>query len=586
MATEPPAQKLSALTSLRFFAASGIVVLHCGGHFGFPADLTRGHRIPLYLGVSFFFVLSGFILTYVYPKLESAEARHRFLFARFARVWPCHILALVLFCLINGVTIASIREKGLVLPYLANIGMVHAWIPLKAFYYAGNNPSWSISAEFGFYFLFPLLIWRLDRTWHVKLACCLLLDFLALAACQRFQVPYDSETSVTTNGLLYMNPLSRVSEFALGMTTAYFWRIYSPRIRLGRAAGTLVELVAVALVAIHAYSWTDIANWIMKRTGTSSQLQIFFSHWTTCLSFAVLVFVAAMGRGWLTRALSWSVFVLLGEISYALYLIHFPLLGYVHHHKASFAAYPNWMVFAGFAIVSLALSHAIWVLVEGPARRSLLRLWPKPGATGDATRPAFEGRRPWRTPTPTGLILVAELLLVASVVYVVERRPYSILSDRQAVALRVQGRPEARDIRFGDRYLLRDVLLSETQGGIKVGLMWQSQRSQPLDCYVVVNLCDREGRVLNDLSYIQDPRQRPVGDGTIWLEEKLIPRQQIDQAGGSAMTSVAIAIGPIVRAPNQDPVYHPESGPRDHGNWRVMLRTAEMAQAPSDVRIK
>ena len=69
-------QKLDVFTSLRFFAAVMIVVYHSNGLFGFSKD-----RIPILewcQGVSFFFVLSGFILAYVYPKLETWSVIRQF----------------------------------------------------------------------------------------------------------------------------------------------------------------------------------------------------------------------------------------------------------------------------------------------------------------------------------------------------------------------------------------------------------------------------------------------------------------------------------------------------------------------------
>lgn len=59
-------QDLPALTGLRFFAAIAIVLHHMRGTFGFPSDFLT--QFPLGNGVSFFYVLSGFILTYVYRE--------------------------------------------------------------------------------------------------------------------------------------------------------------------------------------------------------------------------------------------------------------------------------------------------------------------------------------------------------------------------------------------------------------------------------------------------------------------------------------------------------------------------------------
>src|SRR5690242_19654398 len=86
-------KKLYALTSLRFVAAALIVLGHSQGTFGIPKDAWA--PFVMSQGVSFFFVLSGFILTYVYPSLKLFGIR-RFLLARFARIWPAHITAFIL----------------------------------------------------------------------------------------------------------------------------------------------------------------------------------------------------------------------------------------------------------------------------------------------------------------------------------------------------------------------------------------------------------------------------------------------------------------------------------------------------------
>src|SRR5260370_9304602 len=87
------ASKLDALTGLRFFAAFAIVIHHSRGTF-LTAD--RLSDWPLDSAVSFFFVLSGFVLTHVYPQLPSREHIGKFLFSRFSRIWPVHLFSLFL----------------------------------------------------------------------------------------------------------------------------------------------------------------------------------------------------------------------------------------------------------------------------------------------------------------------------------------------------------------------------------------------------------------------------------------------------------------------------------------------------------
>jgi peptidoglycan/LPS O-acetylase OafA/YrhL len=119
-------QRLDALTSLRFF----IVIYHSANLFGL--SLNSGNYFALGQAVSFFFVLSGFILAYVYPKLENWSQISRFWCARIARIWP--------------VLLASFFLAYWLLPagwdstiVLANILMIHAWIPFPKYFFSYNG---------------------------------------------------------------------------------------------------------------------------------------------------------------------------------------------------------------------------------------------------------------------------------------------------------------------------------------------------------------------------------------------------------------------------------------------------------------
>src|SRR6476620_1599615 len=138
-------RKLDSLTALRFIAAAAIVVHHSADNFGFSAQ--PGGRFLLGQAVSFFFVLSGFILTYVYPRLDSRTARRRFWLARFARVWPAHFAAFVVLWLVlqrpqRFPTGVSTWWLGLL-----NVMLVHAWVPVWNVFFSFNAVSWSISTE-------------------------------------------------------------------------------------------------------------------------------------------------------------------------------------------------------------------------------------------------------------------------------------------------------------------------------------------------------------------------------------------------------------------------------------------------------
>ena len=95
---KPQVQVLHALTGLRFLAAFAVFAHHVSGRFGIEKE-----RMWLgALGVSFFFVLSGFILTYVYHDKLKRENLAKFYFTRWARIWPLHIATMLMFFILVG----------------------------------------------------------------------------------------------------------------------------------------------------------------------------------------------------------------------------------------------------------------------------------------------------------------------------------------------------------------------------------------------------------------------------------------------------------------------------------------------------
>src|SRR5438874_6149347 len=170
MNTEVFRPRLPALTSLRFFAALHVLLFHVqamGAVFG-PVWFRRLSSIG-YVGVSFFFVLSGFILVYTYAGTQ-LNARD-FWRARFARVYPAYLFALLIS---TPFFLFAVRHyKEINLPFMTFQAMhvkltvalemllLQAWVPLAAL--SWNPVGWSLSVEAFFYLLFPLLLFRYSR---------------------------------------------------------------------------------------------------------------------------------------------------------------------------------------------------------------------------------------------------------------------------------------------------------------------------------------------------------------------------------------------------------------------------------------
>ncbi len=143
---------LPALTGVRFLAATQVVLYHFGSGFAQRHHLPRPLTNLLTNGwtaVTLFFILSGFILSYTYSgQIAGRGGKLRFWEARFARIYPVYLLALLLSWPFRG-------DPGLGLS-MAVLTMVQAWNPFHVNYGgAWNSPAWTLSTEAFFYLLFP-----------------------------------------------------------------------------------------------------------------------------------------------------------------------------------------------------------------------------------------------------------------------------------------------------------------------------------------------------------------------------------------------------------------------------------------------
>ncbi len=347
-----------------------IVLLHMQGYFG---DLPALAHFTLTQGVCFFYVLSGFILTYAYPQLDRREAA-RFFVGRFARIAPLYLVALLLYVLILPAwfrdSVSSITPASAVLTLL----LLQAWVPIYRVQTAFNGVSWSLSAEWFFALCFPLLLWRWRQTWVCKLALTLVLvaGMIAIANYGSGRLP----PTVEARDLVYFHPLARLWEFALGMTTAHLWRALYPRLRYGRGIGTALEAGALGVTfAVMAGSgeWSRQAGQ-SALVGPGGEAWLASSGWV-CLPFAALILVIGLERGWITQLLSLRPFVLLGEISFALYLLQLLVFHCYALHPEPFMATPPWLLHLGGGCLLLLVAYVGWALVEVPARRAIMRLW-------------------------------------------------------------------------------------------------------------------------------------------------------------------------------------------------------------------
>ncbi len=176
MQTGKEQKKIAALTSLRFFAALHVVLYHTAG-----ISFSVLFAIPMMeqlvsignIAVGFFFLLSGFILSYVYLQDKQTIDVKKFYWSRIARIYPLYLLTLILdtpFLFLSRVHTYGLRSAVIKTSatFLSNILMIQAWYGrLRGI----DNPNWSLCVEALFYFIFPLVgifLWRLrSRTLYL-----------------------------------------------------------------------------------------------------------------------------------------------------------------------------------------------------------------------------------------------------------------------------------------------------------------------------------------------------------------------------------------------------------------------------------
>lgn len=358
---------LDALTSMRFFAAGMIVLGHAHGMWG---SFGLAINFSLAQGVSFFFVLSGFILAYNYPHVEH-ELR-KFYRARVARLWPLHIVAILLVPLIAHTwNLAGLSSGKGAAVIAANLILVQSWVPFRVSYLSLNGVAWSISTEAFFYLAFPVAVVCLRKSAALVIAVAVALVLLFMWAIVRFHVPIsETDAGVTSMGLLYVNPLARLFEFVLGMVGCKaFHALRGTPYGGAKAGATIDEIAVLALVAASMHLTPRLPLWTFVPAEWVPVVQYYAEKSGSAPVFAVAIVVFARGRGLVSNALTSRLLVFLGEASFALYLTHTTVLFWFEAHPAVANSAAGPYLFWG---ASLALASLLFVFIETPMRRIII----------------------------------------------------------------------------------------------------------------------------------------------------------------------------------------------------------------------
>ena len=363
--------EIRPLTSLRFFAASLIVILHGVGilHHSFLQQLFAFAH-----GVTFFFILSGFILAYSYPALNGAKAIGKFWFARISRIWPATIVSILFWAALLPWGLPDLPLYQKLAVFFTNIFLLHSWIPSATIANSLNSVTWSLSAELLFYLLFPALLYVLKIRWTWILLC--LISWIAIHILLMLNVDFVGQKDFF-DWLYYFSPTTRLFEFVSGIFAYQLYRRFNT-VKGPLLFWTILESGTLLLVIFNLWLCKHLFQ-LGLFLGDLIPLGLYIKHTGGATpSLFLLVLVFAFNRGWLSMLLSRPSFVLLGRISFALYLVHYPFVNlYKLHLKEFSSSYSSWELNIAYWIVCLGASYLLFTFVEEPCRRVMKRIGDK-----------------------------------------------------------------------------------------------------------------------------------------------------------------------------------------------------------------
>lgn len=344
---------IRALDGLRGVAALGIVIYHMRESLAYAPELAfaADDFEKYYLLLDLFFVVSGFGIAAGYGRLfESGFAARdygRFIWGRLARLYPLYLAVLLVLAAQETFYLYTVSQ-GLWDPgylpwqrpfadgptFVTSVLMVQAWGLHDKLVW--NIPAWYVSALFAAYLAFPLIAWLSGRIPKAQRGPFLIIAaggaaLLLHAAYQAERLPAPGDVA----------PLRAILEFMIGYGIAQLapgpaWRRHLQ-----------LPLIVMVLVSLHL-EWRDEI--------TLTAMVAFF--WSMLDD-----------RGVAARVLGLRPFVFLGAISYAIFLVHQPMLSWFDGLNNTSLSTSLWLLWSEYFTWNIALRLGLIVLAGWAAQR-------------------------------------------------------------------------------------------------------------------------------------------------------------------------------------------------------------------------
>ena len=366
-----PKERLLALTGLRTLLALGIVLFHFT-----PAGL--GPLYPIidngFVFVSFFFLISGYILSYNYLDRPERLRLKDFWVARLSRLYPIYLFSLVLFTemLITEWHVRSHRHffEGAI----SSVILMQGWFPHLATFW--NTVTWTLSCEIMLYAAFP---WLLRLRWPDAPSALvgLIVLFWAVGLVPHMAYLFvnpDHLATFTAAGHRWVD----ANRFSDGLWIN--WLKYTPAPYLctflaGIALGKLQIIITPSRwqrfsIAVAGFAAAWITFYVLIR-----HLPYVMIHGGLLTPIFALVIIGLSGPHPLASVFAWRPLVEVGAASYCLYLLHFNAFILLHTHhvpeRLHVARFDPWFSYVFVVLFAVACRH----LIEKPCQEAISAWW-------------------------------------------------------------------------------------------------------------------------------------------------------------------------------------------------------------------
>ncbi|WP_123852782.1 acyltransferase family protein [Chryseobacterium shandongense] len=338
--------KISQITFTRFIAAMAIVISHFNKDlFLYKIKFISDIFLRANVGVSYFFILSGFIMIVAYHKKEKIEYLD-FYRNRIARIYPLYVVGLLLYF------VTRYSDFGFYKTFLYLSG-IQSWLPGKALIL--NFPGWSISVEFLFYLVFP---WLYNYLYSKGNKSIWIIAVLIWIGTQVFSNLYINSLSykgphTDSHEFIHYFPPWHINEFLIGSLTGIFF----VKNRKEKNYDLAIVLVFIAILLSLVFIPLNFHNGLMA------------------IFFVPAIYMISCNNGMITKVFSMKPLEFLGEISYAIYIIHIPVLYILRSFLwDNFHISQSNAVFWIYILVLMVVSALFYQHVEKPMRDYLRKL--------------------------------------------------------------------------------------------------------------------------------------------------------------------------------------------------------------------